>query len=459
MKPRFAPFAAFLAFSLFPAGRLSQDAETTLVTPPWTHCLGLHRVTQFHLDIYSGYRETFDDPQGLFCVKLASEDKLDTRRDDDELTVYGVNSGANDIIYNKSLTSIGIVGTEGSGPMQFRRPRALTGDAEGNLYVADTGNDRVAHLRYVDDELQWVRSFQGPPERPLRGPGGVAESGGMLYVADTGNDRVAVFRPDGSFSRSFGAEWRGARLSAPTAIAAVTEGDPWLYYNEFFIVVVDSLGQRLWKLSPDGRAIGLVRRSSLGGAGSFGHVAIDYYGGIYVTDRENGCIHKFTRYLAYLVAFGRPGAEEGRFDEPRGIACYRRFGQIFVSERAGARYYWIGTDLLRFSADNLVLDAARRRCSVEVSFLLTEYATLTLRLHDESGKERFTLLPEYILPPGKFDRRIEVDCPDAEALAAGRLTVVATVQPTYSSMEYLTVRRESRLLSPRLVTASGETVR
>jgi hypothetical protein len=446
-------FAFIIA--VFPFGRSREGTGTTLVTPPWTHCLGLHKVTQFHLDVYSGYREKFNEPEGLFCIKLAGKDKPDYSRDDDELTVYGVNSGNHDIIYNKSLTSIGVFGGKGSGETRFRNPLALTGDAAGNLYVADTGNDRVAHLRYVDDELVWVKEIAGPESRPLHGPSGAALSGGLLYVADTGNDRIAVFRPDGSFVKSFGAELGGARLTRPFALAAVTAGDEHLYYADFFIAVTDSFGQRLWKLSPDGKALALARRSSLGGRGSFGHVAIDYYGSIYVTDRESGAIHKFTRYLAFLTSIGG-GDEDGiRLDEPRGIACYRRFGQIFVSERGGAQYFWIGTDIIRFSADNLAFDPERGRCGVEVSFLLTEYANITLVLRDENGKERFTLLPDYILPPGTFRRRIEVDCPNAEELAKCKLSLVIAAKPTYSSREYITVRRESRLLSPRVDASSS----
>ncbi len=425
---------------------------TTLVTPPWTHCLGLHKVTQFHLDIYSGYREEFNDPEGLFCVKLASKDKPDTPRDDDELTVYGVNSRNCDIIYNKTLTSIGIVGSRGSGPMQFSDPLALTGDAEGNLFVADTGNDRIAHMKYIDDELIWVKEIRAPEERPLRRPAGVVLSGDLLYVADTGNNRVVLLGTDGSFVKSFTAEWKGARLFKPCALAAITEGDGWLYYGDHFLVITDSLGARLWKVSPDGKALGLVRRTALGGSGSFNHVAIDYYGNLYVTDTEAGKIHKFDRHLKYIVAIGAKGKGDPQFDEPRGITIYRRFGQVFVSEPAGAQYFWIGTDVLRLNADNLVFYMDKKRCSVEVSFLLTEQSMISLVLRDEKGKDRFTILPEYLLPPAKFNRRIEVDCPEAAALAKCKFSLVTIAKPTYSSRAYLTVERESRLLSPRAMT-------
>lgn len=441
--------AASLVLASFSSG--ARHGGTTLVTPPWTHCLGLHKVTQFHLDMYSGYREKFNDPEGLFCTKLASKDKPDTRRDDDELTVYGVNSGNGDIIYNKSLASIGIAGKPGEGPMQFGNPLGLTGDGEGNLWVADTGNDRVVHLRYADDGLVWIKEIRGGAEGALRRPSGVSLSGGRLYVADTQNDRVVVFEPDGSVVDSFGAELQGASLFRPYAIAAVTAGDEFLYYGDQFIILTDSLGTRLWKLSPDGKALGLVRRRAIGGKGSFNHVAIDYYGNVYVTDREANLIHKFDRHLSYIVAIGGEGAGGGpRFDEPRGITIYRRFGQIFVSERSGAQYFWIGADVLRYSAENLVFDPVRRRCSVDVSFLLTECSAISLALKDDEGETRFTIIPSYMLPPGRFSKRIEVDCPDAAILAKCKLKVVLGAEPTYSARDYLAVERESAILVPRV---------
>ena len=311
MKLKELIFVLIAALFLLPLVAVGDLDNTTLVTPPWNHCLGLHKVTQFHLDLYSGYNERFEDPQGLFCVKLDSKDDPATDKDDDELTVYGLNSGKHKLVYNKSLTSICMIGGEGEGLDRFKDPHSVTGDRRGNLYVADTGNHRILHLRYTEnDELTPVAEFTGPVDDRLIGPTGVCLSGDDLYVADSGNDRIAVFDSSGTLTSSMRPATGSERLRGPISLAALTEGDDWIYYNEFFIVVVDSLGRRLWKVSPDGAVIAIARPHSSSGA--FGHVAIDYYGNVYVTDQPNGCIHKYDRHLNYITAFGKKGNSTSR---------------------------------------------------------------------------------------------------------------------------------------------------
>jgi len=442
-----------LSIVLLPLASGGERGGTTLTTPPWNHCLGLHKVTQFHLDLYSGYSAKFRDPQGLFCTKLEMRDDAGTDRDDDELTVFGLDCGENRLIYNKGLTSIGMVGGAGGGRLRFAHPFSLSGDERGNIYVADTGNDRIVHLRYLEnDELAFAGEITGAKGDELDRPTGVALSGGRIYVADSGNDRIAVFDTSRVMLESIAPRTEEGRLTGPSTVAAVTDGDEWLYYRDYFVVVVDSLGQRIWKLSPKGEVLGIARHHPPEGA--FGHVAVDYYGNIYATDARNGCIHKFNRHLDYIMAFGESGTGNDQFDEPRGIAIYRRFGQIFVSERAGAQYYWIGTDIIRFSARNLTLDLSRGRIGVDVSFVLTEHSFVSLILEDDRGDERATILDDYLLPAGSFERRLEFPCADLELLANCKVRLVMSAKPTYSSRAFLDVERESRFLEAHVSTDS-----
>lgn len=425
--------------------RVGAQTGTTLISPPWNHCMGLNKVTQFHLNIYSGYRDKFNDPQGLFCTKLLCEDDSSTSYDDDELTVFGLNSGNDELIYNRGLTSINIVGENGRGALQFNKPLDITGDRKGNLYVADTGNNRIVYLRYVDGEVEQSGTMG---EEFLKRPSSVSLSGGLIYIADTGNDRIVVLDLSGSLIKIIKPQDRNLKLLSPTAIEVVSKGDEWLYYTDYFIAVIDSIGQRLWRLTHDGTIQKVVKHNLLG-SGTFSHLDIDYYGNIYVTDITQDKIHKFDRKLNYLVGIGGSDIE---LDEPRGIAIYRRFGQIFISERSGAQYFWVGTDIIRFMAENIALEPESGMCSVDISFILTEHSSISLFLEDEKGNELLTILSDYLFPPGHISKRIQLTRPGAQQFERQKIRIVATGKPTYSSHSYCHIVKRSNLLQPSLQT-------
>jgi len=88
-------------------------------------------------------------------------------------------------------------GTE-AGPLNA--PDDIYIDAHDQLYVADSGNNRILML---DDEFELIRTY-GDAEGPgkLNTPKGVyVTDDGTVYVADTNNKRIAVFNADGSFAR------------------------------------------------------------------------------------------------------------------------------------------------------------------------------------------------------------------------------------------------------------------
>ena len=126
------------------------------------------------------------------------------------------------------------------------------------------------------------------------------------------------------------------------------------FFGEDFIVVSDSMLSRVWKLDRRGQpfAARRVRDIGSGGKGEFYYVAIDYYANVWCSDRGGG-LHKFDRELRFLSSVGRPGHDDYEFDEPRGLGLYRRFGQLFVSEREGAQYLWMGTDVFTPSVADL----------------------------------------------------------------------------------------------------------
>jgi uncharacterized protein (TIGR03437 family) len=85
---------------------------------------------------------------------------------------------------------------DGSGPaVQLNAPTGLFLDQAGNLYIADTGNNRIREL----SPAGIVTTIAGPAQ--LNAPRGVAVDGaGNVWIADTGNHRVLAMSPGGSLT-------------------------------------------------------------------------------------------------------------------------------------------------------------------------------------------------------------------------------------------------------------------
>ena len=89
-------------------------------------------------------------------------------------------------------------------PGDFARPTAVAVDREGNLYVADTLNNRV---EIFDGDGKFISEFGKPGDAPgyFSRPKGIAVDGDdHIWVADGMQDRVQVFNRDAQLLISFG---------------------------------------------------------------------------------------------------------------------------------------------------------------------------------------------------------------------------------------------------------------
>lgn len=428
-----------LLAGLVGSGESRVAPQTTLVIPTFQHTWGIHRATSRHLFLFVGLKTRFNNPQGMAAVRLLSWEDPTTELDDDELTVYGVNSGEHNIIYNTSMYSLGIYGEEGQGEGQFRNPRGIAADECGNVYVADTDNHRVVHLVNSGKELVWAKAIGSHGYAPghFQSPCGIAlDSQGRLYVSDTDNHRIQVFDGHGKYLREI-----GSPLFSPQGIAVIDSGERWFCYRENYLCVVDSGGRRLQKISLEGAMLQRAGCQQVEMSNArFGYVAIDYYGNVWVTDLDNHCVHKFDRHLNFVVSFGGQGRGEAEFIFPRGIAIWRRFGQVFVAEETGAQYYWVGVDLL-----HVEVGPSSGEEGIKIRFFLTERAYLTVDIWEDHGGLVKTLVAGKEEPIGNgeywWNGR---DAQDA-ALPSGQYKVRIVAEPTYSSYHYFQKIVEKRV--------------
>lgn len=400
------------------------DSET-LVFPPYGHSYGIRKAKPAHLFMLLGPRTFFDDPQGLATTRLEAWEDTTTKKDDDEVVVYGVNSGRHQIIYNTSMWTLGLYGEKGEGIDQFCNPKGVAADPKGNVYVADSGNNRVVHLFNPGKELRWEKSFNGKfsTDKGLKGPSRISlDQSGNVYVTDPGNSRIMVFTKDGELLRKIPSANDYSFEKGPTALVVADGASRWSHFKkEHVIFCADLNGTRLWKIDLKGN---VIKRTILPEKYQASYAATDYYHNIWLTDTYNHCVLKYDHNLQLLDIFGSYGTGDNQFVEPRGIAIYQRFGQVFIAEKKGAQYYWIGTDLKSYELSR------QRPGKYDLTVNATEFSFVTL--FSVSGNDTSFLLKKRMILPGGY--RIPVFQAGPEIITQKQLKL--KIEPTYSSYTY-----------------------
>ncbi|MDR3734099.1 MAG: chitobiase/beta-hexosaminidase C-terminal domain-containing protein [Acidobacteriaceae bacterium] len=161
---------------------------------------------------------TFTSPAGVVLDGANSAYVLDSASGVPTVTKFSFNLMSTPFVVVPSGTSV--AGTALSGP------KGITIDGYSNLYIADTGNNRIiqAHLynaAYSQNIVYVPRTttFGGVA---LNGPTGLGlDSSGNLFIADTGNSRIVEYSVAGVASV---VSTTGVTLVAPTGVKVLPSG-------------------------------------------------------------------------------------------------------------------------------------------------------------------------------------------------------------------------------------------
>jgi len=208
-------------------------------------------------------------------------------------------------------------GGGGSGPGQFNGPGGIAVDVDGNVFVADYGNNRVQKFTSSGVFLaQW--GTHGSANGQFNGPEGLAvDPGGNVYVADFGNNRVQKFTSSGVYVTQWGTTGTGAgQFNFPLGVAVDASG---------FVYVADNGNWRVQKFTGTGAYVSRWGTPGSGDGQFFAPtgLAVDVMGNVYVGDTGNGCsihndrVQKFSSSGVYLGQWGTHGSGDGQF----GGAC------------------------------------------------------------------------------------------------------------------------------------------
>ncbi|MBN9413752.1 MAG: autotransporter-associated beta strand repeat-containing protein, partial [Candidatus Paracaedimonas acanthamoebae] len=252
--------------------------------------------------------------------------------------------------------------TEGVGAAaKFDSPFGVAVDEGGTVYVADSYNYKIRKITPEGQTSLLAGSIGGDIEgvgaaAQFYYPFGVAvDKVGNVYVADSRNNKIRKITPDGQTSLvagSIGGDIEGigaaAQFSVPSGVA-VDEGGT--------VYVSDTSNHKIRKITPDGQT-SLIAGSIVGDTEGIGAAAKFYYpsgiavdegGTVYVADRNNHKIRKITLDgQTRLIAGSIVGDTEGigaaaKFNFPNGVAV-DKVGNIYVADSFNSKIRKITLD-------------------------------------------------------------------------------------------------------------------
>ena len=166
----------------------------------------------------------------------------------------------------------------------------------------------------------------------LSHPTGIAvDPGGNLFIADTGNDRVVKCDGEGRFIKETGGfGWEEGQFNRPTYIAAD---------HGLNVYVADTQNRRIQRFDRDLNFISTIRAEpddDFSGFGLLEGITVALGGELLLCDIEDDHVIKLDNLYAFDRTFGRSGYGEGGLRDPLGIFVDRR-EKVYVADSQNDR--------------------------------------------------------------------------------------------------------------------------
>lgn len=224
-----------------------------------------------------------------------------------------------------SATSVAV----GSG---LAGPTGVAVDGIGNVYIADSGNGRIVEVPVVNGALSTsaqtvlISDSTSVAGATLNNPAGLTvDAQGNLYIADTGNSRVVFLPPTNGWSAE-GAITLGSGFSRPLAVAVTSSG---------LIYIADSGNGEVYSIGYAAEAVGKTLVAT--GFSNPSALATDAAGNLFVVDKGNLQVLRIPNESGSLVTTSALDVSLG-ISNPYGLAIDST-GNLYISDDVNAAAY------------------------------------------------------------------------------------------------------------------------
>ena len=178
-------------------------------------------------------------------------------------------------------------------------------EADGNIVIADTGNNQIAKYTPSGTQIWRVGSPGSGVNQFLRPRDVSVSSNGTIFVVDAENDRIVRLGPDGS--------WLGVlNTTAQFFLGGSFKNDKYYLADiQHHVRVFDVAGNELQVINENGVCTDMF---------DIRDATADSAGRVYVANYDENAIDVFAPDGTCLFKFGSTGTGNGQFKTPYGVA-------------------------------------------------------------------------------------------------------------------------------------------
>jgi sugar lactone lactonase YvrE len=230
----------------------------------------------------------------------------------------------------------------------FSNPQGVVADAQGNVYVADGFNNRIRKITPTGDVTTYAGNgnpgFADGPAATAEfyAPQGIAiDAQGNLYVADIGNNSIRKISTLGVVSTFAGNGIRGyvngaaatAQFNNPQGVAVDASGNVFVADRSNNLIRKITAAGVVSNFAGSGAAYYYNSTTNLSSFNAPKGVAVDASGNVYVADAGNYSIRKITAAGTATTIAGSP-VQTTIIGSPSGISIDSK-GNLYIADQGG----------------------------------------------------------------------------------------------------------------------------